>query len=443
VIWLAAAAMLLAVAGNFVFLALDQSRQFEGYDQESYQVLLTRLARPAPVSFTAGVRDWGYQYSLLYLPVMRLGRWCGPARPLLFVMPMLGLALMLWCAWLLAARLGGATAGWLAAAALSLSPFAYGLARKFDAWTLTMGLYLALVYAVMRYAARPTWPRALGVGLLAALGLSAAHDPTSLLLTTVYTAGPIAWAMGVALTARGQPAWKRVTHLALMLAAPFVWYDVFWLGAGLAHGYVGYLSNESRIAGAQVDWLSSLGGYPAACWRELLGPVGAGLFLVGGAAFAWLRRRRVHLVWLILPLGALLALSAIPKKNPWYILDALTLLPVLAAVALAGVLNRLSARKGFILAAVLLGALVTQYVCALFLPLPFGRWLDDYHRRTMQASEDAAPPIFRALTPPTPRANGAAIDPPRSFNPVAPRLVSGLTGLTIQPTKPKSLRAPG
>ena len=384
VIWFAAAAILAALAGNLLHIAFDQSAIWHGVDQNFYNRFCEFQSYHGPFNFRLAVYESSYQFSLLYFPTGLLAKAFGLQSWLLFVMPMLGFALMLVFAYLIGKRLGGATAGWLAAAALSMTPFAFGVARRFDSWPLIMAVYLGLAYAVMRFEDRPNYKRALLIGLFGALSLASAHDNTSFALTALYTAGPLAWAAWLALAAPEQPAWKRLSNTALMFAGVAVWLYFFWLGAGIRNGYAAYFQREWNTAVAQVNWVYGLGGYVAAFWYDMFGPVVMIPLVAGWLAFPWLSRRRKELVWFAFSLGAFLAFSAIPKKNLWYILDALALAPVFAAVSFTRLLNRLNPRAATVVGVALPALLLGQYVYCLFVPLSRSEWLKSYTSKTIQ-----------------------------------------------------------
>ncbi|MCL4233620.1 MAG: hypothetical protein KJ042_03770 [Deltaproteobacteria bacterium] len=120
--------------------------------------------------------------------------------------------------------------------------------------------------------------------------------------------------------------------------------------------------------------------YARDLWFNLLQP--AGVVIFGATIALLLIARRVKpaaRLWAAAILLALIVVSFIPKKMPWYIVMPSALIPVVAASVLAAFTRGAAGRRRITLTLGFVGILAAQYVLALFVP---------FHSRWMAANVD-------------------------------------------------------
>ena len=371
--WFAFCAVLgggVLLALQLLYLAHDRTDQLNSYEHQDFQLLLTVVHDLPTADFTVHLHHAADEYSAFIAATAAIARLAGFQLWVLLVLPMLGWALMVDVGYRIAQRLSGdRQAARLAAAVIALSPIAFGLARRFTPWTLIMADYLAVVYFAMLLADRPSLVLALLLGSAATLGVFLPHEVTPLMTYLFHVSVPLAWTF-VMVTRHPDRRWPRkVLYLgviAVMLGAALVYWQHKRILFNFSYG--GYVSNEwNRYAGSSepgmgvFDYLPVLG-------RNLLGPIGFVFCFVGLAAYPFFRQRKRDLFWLIYPLALLVVMSVIPKKNPWYILDFVPLMLIVASVAIAAWLKKAGRAKGALVVALWLGGLLLQFGWMSFLP---------------------------------------------------------------------------
>jgi len=399
IITLFAAAVLLAIAGNFLFFLCKPSATINHFygGENNYERIVTRLRQTGPNVPLEIIAGGNYQWSLLLFPTFAAIKKLGFSFAAFAMMPALGLLLGLVFSYLIAARLGGGEiGGWLAAALLALSPLGSGVARSFNPWSLIIGCYLALTYAAVLYSDRPSAPRAVAVGALVAANLWCAQAPTTLVVVFFYAVAPLLWCFWRAISERGLPGRNRAMHLGLMLIPVFLWFHFIAGSTGVGFGYGHFLTDNLNFTSRKHSTLYSLGGYFVAGWCCLLGPITAVVMLAGLLFYPRRPVNKQHLVWLILPLAALIGFSFVVKKNTWYVLESLALLSAVAAVTCAAWLSKLHWTLQLLLCALLVVALGWQY--NFFFHHSFfpdnGAWLRHYYVETIFTSGTSVAPIF-------------------------------------------------
>jgi hypothetical protein len=363
------AAILIAgcLLGNLAFYGLDQSIR-DGYDHACYNSLLAKMHEDAPgVGNTIG-RGHPDPNSLIYLTLAPFAGFFGPSDRLLSAIPLLGYALMIWFAFLIGRRIGDrALTGWLAAAMVALSPYSFALSLRFNPWPLTLALYLAILHAALVYRERPRLHWAALLGFWTALGTASAHEPTSHLLFIAFAAPVILWALlspilGSETRARTAAASAAGIYVIVTRLLPNKEYDLF---SASTLGYLRYLQDETAITAGKISWTASLPGFFLDAWFNTLGPVGT--VVVIGLALSYFAIRPKKPGTLLLALGPVffLALSVVPKKNGWYMLEPLALLSIAAGVGLGLWIVR-QRLIGLAVALAVLIALWFQYAEGLF-----------------------------------------------------------------------------
>ena len=388
------------LAGQVFYFIVDRSDHINGYEHQMLHGLLVAMGNTLMEGFAPARHLNPYADNMLYLITGGLVKLVGYREWVLLMAPMLGWALILWFGFRLAARLGGGKfAGWLAATALALTPFVYGLTRRFDAWPLTIGIFLGVAYYLTVYLEQPSLRGAAIVGAFAAAGAFTPGEGTPLILYIFYLSLPLGWAALRTLLDREQAPRDRVLRAGVMLAVAFI-PMLFWLHhVHLLNGYyLGYLSAQ----GGSPD----RAGWP---WRylvisswETLGWIGAIFFFSLALVFPLVHRGGPGRFWFAYVVVTYCVMSFIPKKNPWYILEILALLPILAAVAVSALVRKLGRWAGGALVGVFLAGLVFQYAFFLFLPWLTWRGIrDQVQSRTFSVNPaacviDLSPQSYRS-----------------------------------------------
>jgi hypothetical protein len=272
-------------------------------------------------------------------------------------------------AWRLAGPRAGAMAAWTAAA----TPVSYVAALGFDEHLFNMTLVAGAAWCVAHaFQTRRPWAL-LPVGAAIGLALRFAFVPSN---------GVLAASVMVALTAgrwwetRKEPwdakTWVSALIAALALAVLLSRRDGSW-------DYVapGYLGRE--MTNAAGGFARNLAAYPYLTARYLWGPLmtlGAIASLIL-ACRARLNGRFLLLAWLVVPFAAL---TAIPKKNPYYIFYALAVAAPAVGIALAHWADR--PRRRFATSTALAAALAWCWVPMFTAPdraPPVGGFEDTIH----------------------------------------------------------------
>ena len=235
-------------------------------------------------------------------------------------------------------RLGSAWAGVLAALMLGVVPHATTMARS---WSPEVPQMMFLGAALLALVVSRSFTRLLPTlawVVLAIAGLSFSAMSTNNILFGLSLVGMTAgaWVRGLT-TARGplgDPPLMRWRVAATGLGAV----ALTVLGAWRLHfrnSPTDYYTSEAIDTGYGLgaSWLSQFsdGAYLRWIAAEGMGPVLAITALVGSSLYAWRGRARAELLGLLLI--PLLVLSAIPKKNPYYIAQ---LYPVLCLITALG-----------------------------------------------------------------------------------------------------------
>ncbi len=311
-------------------------------------------ARPHSVlGFVAQNATWPdyatQQHAPRNAPVMRAAAWCsrtfgGTYAARMAPQTALLAILIVVCAWI-AGRMAGPFAAGLAAALCAVTPANLLAALAFDDQLFNMVATVAIVALLIEATSAGRLGFALAAGALGAAVWRFAFVPSNGVLALgcvacacggLFVDASIAGRVGSASTAtRARLARPWIVAMSAFAAA---------LAAGIALGeFVREIPLEyySREAGnapvaskGAVDLVRGFALYVARMWNTDLGPILFVTLVVGtiGLARSGATHRFTLLAWLYAPL---VALSAIPKKNAYYVLPALVAAPIVIAVGIA------------------------------------------------------------------------------------------------------------
>ena len=409
------AIIVFSFAGSAAYVAFDESEQIVGYDHDHLNKLLYLHDAIRQAEGTTDLACYGTPYTLFYALSILSTRVFGMNAVGLMAVPFLGSALILFFGFKLAKHLTGGSnaAGWLAASSLALTPVVVGLSRKYDHLTLLLGIFLASVLYAARLRKEPTMKRAVGLAAWLILGFFTAHDTTTLLIFGFFAAVAVGLVLLEGLIKRTVPLRVLVlTCFLFIFSAGFVihFQNAFWI-TGRSVGY--YADEWKRLetyyrnsgwrgvvnygremvvdterfmtmfaASAEKNYSSdmdafdrekgvpgTLPGYLLDMYYNSLRPIGTFLFLGLLVVFIIVNPSGASRLWALVPIVGIGALSFVSKKNPWYILEGLVLLPVFAGIAVAVISEKFPGKKSSLFVSLWLLALVALYVqCSLFSP---------------------------------------------------------------------------
>ena len=234
----------------------------------------------------------------------------------------------------------------LAAAVLACAPLFLLCTVTFNPWPLCIAFFLATIFYAVQFLRGPSKSTALKTAAAQVLMLVSCHDDTTMALLTIFSwsvLGPIL----LALWRRKALSWGRIIATATLFVAPLAVYalmpgEFFDYGFPSLPDYLRiklqeasdvrrFVSETERFAHKAVfPW--HLAGYLVNWWYNTLGP--ALTLLIPAALIFGRRNLRNKMWWVIGPVGCLLALSLIPKKNPWYPMAITTVLILAAMIGL-------------------------------------------------------------------------------------------------------------
>lgn len=235
------------------------------------------------------------------------------------------------CAWL-GGRLGGARAAAWALAAASVAPIGIVVALGFDDHMFNVWLTVLAAALMVEVGRRVPVAGVAAAGLCAGIALRFAFIPSNGLLTVMAVSCAVAGWLWETRSVRSGP---KAEVVAVLVFAAAVVFAAAW-GWSLERVTPEYYAREMGRTPAEGlwGWLVTFPIYPYLIARHALAPVVASLTIWG----LW-RMFKAHadgrwmtLVWLVAPVALL---CAVPKKNPYYLFNALAAAPVAVGVSMA------------------------------------------------------------------------------------------------------------
>ena len=326
--------LLFLIVMNAVWLYLDRSDQIAGYEHSCLNNALWLHDYVAHDEHREVIRSHGNRFSLFYLSsVAPLAVFGINDFGLLFAV-WGSLALLLFFVFKIARHLSGnATAGWFAVAFTATSPYFFGLSRRFSPWPLTLALFLAAIYALLLFRESPSLRRALVLGVAVVTGLAVPYEATLQSLFLFFIATYIAVVFVGLIRSRTVSPKAIAGYVAVLLG--FLLLSAILPTGQWAAMFTNLSSWATEPATVQSGGLFFVGipAYVVNLALHSFSPISVVFFLI----LIGYGLRHVECGFrglLVATIICFVIMSLIPKKNTWYILEIVAILPILAACGL-------------------------------------------------------------------------------------------------------------